>query len=167
MKREVPFFNVEFDLHIDHLNIERPARLENVSVEVSINEKTLINYNFDGAFYQTLDGNWVDVPESSMLATGAEFVIEEAIMKKYWLIRAATPMVYDHVKIYNTCYERVGENEPVFTLRGNDKTSGKIVLEWIIANYDNLNCPSPKLLEAFECAMEMRHYGIANGKNAD
>ncbi len=54
------------------------------------------------------------------------------------------------------CLGKAGDNEMLFILRAQDITSPLVVLEWIKLNFNT--CPSHKLREAFECALEMRNH---------
>jgi hypothetical protein len=46
--------------------------------------------------------------------------------------------------------------EPLFVLRGQDKTAPGVVLDWIRENFET--APEPKLREAFDQALRMRAY---------
>jgi hypothetical protein len=58
---------------------------------------------------------------------------------------------------------KLGDDEPVFVLRGQDISAPSVVLEWITRNFDT--CPEHKLREAFEQALLMRGYPLK--KTAD
>ena len=51
-------------------------------------------------------------------------------------------------------FNKAGEEEELFILRGRDNSSPKIVLQWII---ENLHCSDGKLREAFEIALRMNN----------
>lgn len=61
------------------------------------------------------------------------------------------------------CLGKAANDEPIFVLRAQDKTSAKVVIHWIAKNFDT--CPDDKLREAFEHALKMKNYPIK--KNAD
>jgi len=50
---------------------------------------------------------------------------------------------------------KIKPDEPFFTLRAQDSSSPKIVLEWI---KENLHVQDKKLREAFECVLAMKNY---------
>jgi hypothetical protein len=51
---------------------------------------------------------------------------------------------------------KIGEDEEMFTLRAQDITSPRIVLEWIKHNFESAG--EEKLREAFECALRMKKH---------
>lgn len=55
-------------------------------------------------------------------------------------------------------YDKIGLDEEFFTLRAQDRTAPKVVIEWIAANIYNENASDQKLREAFDCALKMRHF---------
>ncbi len=56
------------------------------------------------------------------------------------------------------CLGKAGDDEMLFILRAQDKSSPLVVLEWIKLNFQT--CPQEKLREAFECALSMKnHHG--------
>ncbi len=59
-------------------------------------------------------------------------------------------------------FNKAGEAEELFILRGQDSSSPKIILQWII---ENLHCSDGKLREAFEIALSMNK--ARNRKPAD
>ena len=62
------------------------------------------------------------------------------------------------------CYEKAkARGERTFTLVGQDRSSPKIVVEWIKENIET--APAAKLREALEAALEMRD--TKNRKSAD
>lgn len=61
------------------------------------------------------------------------------------------------------CLGKAKDDEMLFILRAQDISSPIIVLEWIKLNF--LNCPKEKLVEAFNCALEMREH--KNTRDAD
>lgn len=63
----------------------------------------------------------------------------------------------------DTCLKKAADDEPIFVLRGQDKSSAKVVMHWIAKNFDT--CPDEKLREAFEHALKMKNYSVK--KNAD
>jgi hypothetical protein len=66
-------------------------------------------------------------------------------------------------KSTDTCLKKAAEDEMLFVLRAQDISSPLIVLEWIKQNFHT--CNNDKLLEAFECALEMKDW--AERKLAD
>lgn len=59
-------------------------------------------------------------------------------------------------KLDDKCLQKASDDEPLFILRGQDKSSPKHVLGWIIDNFENVN--DDKLREAFELAIRMKHF---------
>lgn len=51
---------------------------------------------------------------------------------------------------------RLGDDEPIFILRGQDASAPLVVLDWIARNF--ATCPEAKLREAFEQALQMKNY---------
>lgn len=66
-------------------------------------------------------------------------------------------------KANDKCLEKAADNEMLFVLRAQDKSSPKVVLHWIAKNFENAS--EEKLREAFECALHMRKW--PNRKEAD
>lgn len=56
----------------------------------------------------------------------------------------------------NTHEQLAHEDEPTFTLRGQDVTSPLVIMAWITANFET--APAAKLRQAFEHALKMRQY---------
>lgn len=54
------------------------------------------------------------------------------------------------------CLGKAKDDEMLFILRAQDLTSPMVILEWIKLNFNN--CPKEKLLEAFNCALEMKEH---------
>ncbi|MGD9156848.1 MAG: hypothetical protein PVG39_00440 [Desulfobacteraceae bacterium] len=50
---------------------------------------------------------------------------------------------------------KIGDDEEMFTLRAQDASSPRIVLEWI---KENFHASDEKLRDAFECALRMRKF---------
>lgn len=48
-----------------------------------------------------------------------------------------------------------GHDEMLFILRAQDDSAPKTIINWIS---ENLHASDEKLIEAFECALEMRHH---------
>jgi len=63
----------------------------------------------------------------------------------------------------NPYLEDAKDNEPIFVLRGQDKSSPKMILTWMAENFENLS--SQRLQEAFDTAMAMKRY--PNRKHPD
>lgn len=59
-------------------------------------------------------------------------------------------------KSNDSCLKKAAEDEILFVLRAKDASSPFVVLEWIKINFED--CPKDKLLEAFNCALEMREF---------
>lgn len=55
-----------------------------------------------------------------------------------------------------SCLQKLKPGEPFFVLRGQDVSSPQVVLDWVAKNFENV--PDDKLLEAFVCALKMKHY---------
>ena len=53
----------------------------------------------------------------------------------------------------NSTWNKAGENEPLFILRGQDVTAPKVVLEWIKLNCEN--CEPSKLRDAYKAVQAM------------
>ncbi len=53
------------------------------------------------------------------------------------------------------CLAKAKDDEMLFVLRAQDITSPIVVLEWMKLNFNT--CPTEKLREAFECALEMKN----------
>ncbi len=66
-------------------------------------------------------------------------------------------------KLNNNCLEKAKDNEPIFVLRGQDKSSPKIIFAWMAQNFENLS--SQRLQEAFDTAMAMKRW--PNRKHPD
>lgn len=64
---------------------------------------------------------------------------------------------------HNPTLEKAKANEPVFTLRGQDKSSPKMILVWMAENFENLS--QQRLMEAFDCVMAMKKW--PNRKHPD
>jgi hypothetical protein len=58
----------------------------------------------------------------------------------------------------DSCLKKAKEDEPLFILRGQDMSSPRIVLMWIIENINNPMMPDDKLREAFELALKQKNY---------
>lgn len=56
----------------------------------------------------------------------------------------------------DSCLDKAGENEPIFVLRAQDKSSPKIVLQWMAENFENLS--AQRLQEAFTCVLAMKRW---------
>ena len=54
------------------------------------------------------------------------------------------------------CLQKAGKHEMLFVLRAQDMSSPKIVLHWIIENFESAS--AGKLNDAFKCAMAMRKF---------
>lgn len=52
---------------------------------------------------------------------------------------------------------KVGDNEDIFVLRGQDITAPRSIVRWI--EFNLYTAPDDKLREAFECALRMRKQG--------
>ena len=61
------------------------------------------------------------------------------------------------------CFAKADDDEVLFVLRAQDKTSPIVILEWMKMNFHT--CSERKLREAFECAIEMKWH--KNQKTAD
>jgi hypothetical protein len=64
-------------------------------------------------------------------------------------------MAYKH---NDECIRKAGDDEMLFVLRAQDKSSPKVVLEWLKLNWDNPDMTEAKLKEAFNAALEMRRF---------
>lgn len=53
---------------------------------------------------------------------------------------------------------KIGDEEIIFVLRGQDKSSPAVILEWLKLNWDNPSMTEEKLKEAFNCALDMRRF---------
>lgn len=59
----------------------------------------------------------------------------------------------------SVCYEKAkAKGERTFTLRAQDRTSPRVVVEWIKENIENEKCPPAKLHEALDAAIAMRKH---------
>lgn len=56
----------------------------------------------------------------------------------------------------DSCLAKVGDDELIFVLRAQDRTSPQIILEWIKQNFETVE--EDKLVEAFHCALNMRAF---------
>lgn len=63
----------------------------------------------------------------------------------------------------NSCLEKAKPNEPIFVLRGQDRSSPKLILQWMAENFENLS--NQRLQEAFDTAMSMKRW--PNRKHPD
>jgi hypothetical protein len=63
------------------------------------------------------------------------------------------------------CYDKAGEDEPLFVLRAQDLSSPGVVLEWIKANIET--APHAKLRDALETALAMTAFGKMGGGGTD
>lgn len=67
------------------------------------------------------------------------------------------------------CYDKADPDEPLFVLRGQDRSSPEVVIEWIKRNI--ASCPDAKLHEALDAAIAMTRYHspnlLAGRKTAD
>lgn len=67
------------------------------------------------------------------------------------------------------CYDKAAPDEPLFVLRGQDRSSPEVVIEWIKCNIRNAS--DKKLHEALDAALEMVRYRsphlVAGQKSAD
>jgi len=64
----------------------------------------------------------------------------------------------------NTCFTKAQERgDETFTLVGQDRSSARVVCEWIKENIET--APKHKLIEALDCAIEMRN--LHGRKTAD
>ena len=57
------------------------------------------------------------------------------------------------------CYDKAGKDEELFVLRAQDESSPEIVMEWIKRNFKTAS--DAKLRDAFDCALRMKHFGMA------
>lgn len=65
----------------------------------------------------------------------------------------------------NTCYRKaVARGQRTFTLIEQDRTASRVILHWILENWDT--CPTSKLQDAFEDAINMKDSTVAK-KAAD
>lgn len=56
------------------------------------------------------------------------------------------------------CLDKVADDEPIFVLRAQDLTADRYVDEWATAAAARLGVNHLKVMEAFECARQMRSW---------
>jgi hypothetical protein len=66
-------------------------------------------------------------------------------------------------KTNSSALDKAKENEPIFVLRGQDKSSPKLIFAWMAENFENLS--NQRLQEAFDTAMAMKRW--PNRKHPD
>lgn len=70
-----------------------------------------------------------------------------------------------HTKATDTCWPKVGDNEPVFVLRAQDKTAPAAVQKWIDDNIWALTPTHPKIIGAIATRDAMMEW--AGARQAD
>jgi hypothetical protein len=63
------------------------------------------------------------------------------------------------------CYDKAGEDEPLFVLRATDITAPGVVKYWV-ASARRRGCSEEKLQEALKCAEEMARWARQHGAKA-
>jgi hypothetical protein len=66
-------------------------------------------------------------------------------------------------KVNSAALQKAKDNEPIFVLRGQDKSSPKLILAWMAENFENLS--NQRLQEAFDTLMAMKRW--PNRKHPD
>lgn len=70
---------------------------------------------------------------------------------------------FEEFNFPTSTFNKANKNEMLFILRAQDITSPKTIVAWIAENIDT--APDEKLIEALECALEMRRHN--DRKSAD
>jgi hypothetical protein len=70
--------------------------------------------------------------------------------------RGSICMTEGHSKVTDPCLKKAADNEPVFVLRAQDKSTPKHILMWLADNEWNLD--DERVRECFESVMAARHW---------